>query len=120
MSWSGFSATSGSRLLWSMRRAASCCHPLQETSVPRGARMAVVKLIEAPDDDDSATRAMAPPSGSPDVLKTYPDGGQSGTYAGLEGLVLDGVQVDGDVRQGPGPRGRDEGFRDCKVRPEFG
>ena len=35
---SGSSATSGSRLFMSIRRAASCCHPLQESSVPRGAR----------------------------------------------------------------------------------
>ncbi len=35
---SGRSATSGSRLFISMRRAASCCQPLQESVVPRGAR----------------------------------------------------------------------------------
>src|SRR5260370_16697548 len=35
---SGFSATSGSRLFINMRRAASCCHPLQESVVPRAAR----------------------------------------------------------------------------------
>src|SRR5688572_11099338 len=35
---SGRSATSGSRLFMSMRRAASCCHPLQEIVLPRGAR----------------------------------------------------------------------------------
>src|SRR5207248_11371749 len=35
---SGRSATSGSRLFISMRRAASCCQPLQVMSVPRGAR----------------------------------------------------------------------------------
>ena len=34
---SGSSATSGSRLLQSMRRAASWCQPLQRRSVPRGA-----------------------------------------------------------------------------------
>src|SRR5436853_1320631 len=33
---SGFSATSGSRLLSSMRNAASCIHPLQESFVPVG------------------------------------------------------------------------------------
>ena len=37
-SWSGSSATSGSRLFISMRSAASCCQPLQLISVPRGAR----------------------------------------------------------------------------------
>src|SRR5580658_6515861 len=37
MSASGFSATSGSRLFISMRRAASWCQPLQLRSVPRGA-----------------------------------------------------------------------------------
>src|SRR6266446_1550311 len=35
----GRSATSGSRLFISMRSAASCCQPLQESVVPRGARM---------------------------------------------------------------------------------
>src|ERR1700686_4563318 len=35
---SGFSATSGSRLFSSIRSAASCCQPLHEISVPRGAR----------------------------------------------------------------------------------
>src|ERR1051325_5314705 len=39
MSCSGCSATSGSRLFMSMRSAASCCHPRQESSSPRGARM---------------------------------------------------------------------------------
>src|SRR5687768_11473066 len=39
MSCSGRSATSGSRLFISMRRAASCCQPRQLISVPRGARM---------------------------------------------------------------------------------
>src|SRR5688572_6687192 len=34
---SGRSATSGSRLFMSMRSAASCCQPLQEIEVPRGA-----------------------------------------------------------------------------------
>src|SRR5258706_2481087 len=34
----GRSATSGSRLLHSMRNAASCTHPLQESSAPRAAR----------------------------------------------------------------------------------
>src|SRR5436305_3723209 len=38
MSCSGRSATSGSRLFMSIRSAASCCHPRQESSVPRGAR----------------------------------------------------------------------------------
>src|SRR5665648_1073195 len=38
MSSSGASATSGSRLFMSMRRAASCCQPLQLIAVPRGAR----------------------------------------------------------------------------------
>jgi hypothetical protein len=38
MSWSGRSATSGSRLFISIRSAASCCHPRHEISVPRGAR----------------------------------------------------------------------------------
>src|ERR1051325_7716065 len=33
----GFSATTGSRLLYSMRRAASCCQPLQLSLVPVGA-----------------------------------------------------------------------------------
>src|SRR6267143_1250432 len=35
----GRSATSGSRLFMSMRSAASCCQPLQESVAPRGARM---------------------------------------------------------------------------------
>src|SRR5215471_12154205 len=34
----GFSATSGSRLFSSIRRAASCCHPRQRREVPRAAR----------------------------------------------------------------------------------
>src|SRR5665648_1039265 len=38
MSSSGASATSGSRLFMNMRRAASCCQPLQLIAVPRGAR----------------------------------------------------------------------------------
>src|ERR1700759_3536168 len=38
MSWSGCSATSGSRLFISIRRAASCGHPWQLRLVPRGAR----------------------------------------------------------------------------------
>src|SRR5580698_3276253 len=38
MSWSGCSATSGSRLFISIRMAASCGQPLQLRSVPRGAR----------------------------------------------------------------------------------
>src|SRR5262249_61453801 len=33
------SATSGSRLFMSMRRAASCGQPLHESALPRGARM---------------------------------------------------------------------------------
>jgi hypothetical protein len=36
---SGRSATSGSRLFISIRSAASCCQPRQESSGPRGARM---------------------------------------------------------------------------------
>src|ERR1039457_368756 len=39
MSCSGLSATSGSRLFISMRSAASCCQPRQESWVPRGARI---------------------------------------------------------------------------------
>src|SRR3712207_2875801 len=39
---SGFSATSGSRLFIIIRKEASCIQPLQEISVPRGARIAVV------------------------------------------------------------------------------
>src|SRR2546427_7717455 len=38
MSSSGFSATSGSRLFWIMRNAASCGHARQPSAVPRGAR----------------------------------------------------------------------------------
>src|SRR5580698_9621198 len=38
MSWSGCSATSGSRLFMSIRMAASCGQPLQVSAVPRGAR----------------------------------------------------------------------------------
>jgi hypothetical protein len=38
MSWSGCSATSGSRLFISIRMAASCGHPLQDRVLPRGAR----------------------------------------------------------------------------------
>src|SRR4030081_2618411 len=38
MSSSGFSATSGSRLFWIMRNAASCGHARHERSVPRGER----------------------------------------------------------------------------------
>src|SRR4029079_3316733 len=35
---SGRSATSGSRLFWSIRKAASCGHPRHDSSEPRGAR----------------------------------------------------------------------------------
>src|SRR5712691_2997438 len=38
MSSSGFSATSGSRLFWIMRNAASCGHARHPRAVPRGAR----------------------------------------------------------------------------------
>src|ERR1035438_543832 len=38
MSWSGCSATSGSRLFISMRMAASCAQPWQLSWAPRGAR----------------------------------------------------------------------------------
>src|SRR5215472_13858500 len=38
MSWSGCSATSGSRLFISIRMAASCGHALQVRAEPRGAR----------------------------------------------------------------------------------
>src|SRR5215470_12528145 len=38
MSWSGCSATSGSRLFMSIRMAASCGQPRQLSVVPRGAR----------------------------------------------------------------------------------
>src|SRR5579872_1350097 len=38
MSSDGRSATSGSRLLWSIRKAASWTQPLHESSAPRGAR----------------------------------------------------------------------------------
>src|SRR5215471_16679401 len=38
MSWSGCSATSGSRLFMSIRMAASCGQPRQVSAVPRGAR----------------------------------------------------------------------------------
>src|SRR4029077_18933466 len=38
MRWSGSSATSGSRLFISIRGAASCGQPRQDSSVPRGAR----------------------------------------------------------------------------------
>src|SRR5665648_557996 len=44
MSSSGASATSGSRLFMSMRRAASCCQPLQLIAVPRGARTALAPV----------------------------------------------------------------------------
>ena len=37
MSWSGFSATSGSRLFMSILKAASCCQPLQVSAAPVGA-----------------------------------------------------------------------------------
>src|ERR1035441_9076489 len=47
ISSSGFSATSGSRLLCSMRRAASWCHPWQRRVAPRGAWIAVIRLIGA-------------------------------------------------------------------------
>src|SRR5436190_512159 len=43
MSSSGFSATSGSRLFISIRRAASCTHPLQLIWAPRGAR--IVRVV---------------------------------------------------------------------------
>src|SRR5215203_444865 len=42
---SGRSATSGSRLFISMRRAASWCQPLQVRSLPRGARMVGASLV---------------------------------------------------------------------------
>src|SRR6185436_11676720 len=42
---SGRSATSGSRLFISMRRAASCCQPRQERVGPRGARMLMRAMI---------------------------------------------------------------------------
>src|SRR5258706_10085332 len=45
MSCSGRSATSGSRLFISIRSAASCCHPRQEISVPRGERMTRVSSM---------------------------------------------------------------------------
>src|SRR5215467_16045993 len=38
MSWSGCSATSGSRLFMSMRMAASCGQSRHDKAVPRGAR----------------------------------------------------------------------------------
>src|SRR5881296_8117 len=38
MSSSGLSATSGSRLFWIMRNAASCGQPRQCSALPRGAR----------------------------------------------------------------------------------
>src|SRR6185436_5180914 len=42
---SGRSATSGSRLFMSMRRAASCGQPLQLIAGPRGARMMRVPTV---------------------------------------------------------------------------
>src|SRR5947207_398453 len=47
MSCSGRSATSGSRLFISIRSAASCCQPLHEISVPRGARIVRASGIAA-------------------------------------------------------------------------
>src|SRR5213596_1318421 len=41
---SGRSATSGSRLFISIRSAASCGHPLQDSDVPRGARIVLVAV----------------------------------------------------------------------------
>src|SRR5258708_31712835 len=48
MSCSGRSATSGSRLFISMRSAASCCQPRQESSVPRGERIKRVSSMVVP------------------------------------------------------------------------
>src|SRR5690242_11075863 len=45
MSSSGFSATSGSRLFWIIRNAASCGHARQCSSVPRGARTTRVAML---------------------------------------------------------------------------
>src|SRR5205807_9168258 len=45
MSSSGFSATSGSRLFWIIRNAASCGHARQCSSVPRGARTVRVAML---------------------------------------------------------------------------
>src|SRR5438270_13133149 len=45
---SGRSATSGSRLFISIRSAASCCQPLQESEVPRGARMTRAPRVDRP------------------------------------------------------------------------
>src|SRR5918996_3148634 len=50
MSSSGRSATSGSRLFMSMRRAASCGHPLHESSRPLGALMAIKCPLGFPPD----------------------------------------------------------------------
>src|ERR1700739_1486637 len=41
----GRSATSGSRLFIRQRRAASCCHPLQRSWLPRGARISGAAVI---------------------------------------------------------------------------
>src|SRR5450759_3135097 len=61
MSSSGASATSGSRLFMSMRRAASCCQPLQLIAVPRGARTALAP-VRAPLPCVCPLVGIAPPS----------------------------------------------------------
>ncbi len=64
---SGRSATSGSRLFMSIRRAASCGQPLQDNSVPRGARTrrAVVVMPQpgewdGPDCSDALASGKSP------------------------------------------------------------
>src|ERR1700730_15035982 len=50
ISWSGFSATSGSRLFINIRIAASWCQLLQLSSLPRGARTVRARRGTSPSD----------------------------------------------------------------------
>src|SRR6478735_3289853 len=92
---SGFSATSGSRLLWSMRRAASCCHPLQLIWRPRGAWIAVVRLMKGSDTIIAPCRREQRLSQLFGLWRSEPN---SAVYTYLdgrfEGLVLDRVEID--------------------------
>ena len=79
---SGRSATSGSRLFISIRSAASCGQPLQESVVPRGARTRrEVTGIAFNDQRISANERRREPAGEVSTLKNVASGCQQLTRA---------------------------------------
>src|SRR6478752_5173759 len=110
MSWSGCSATSGSRLFISIRSAASWTHPLQLRVVPCGARMTGGVVVDM---GGNLAVATAPPnplatSSPPDPLPSFEGRGSRSERLplspnGERGLGGEGGTGRGRVKRTKGP-----------------